>query len=102
MKNFSAEPVRRIDLIIEIGYEDDLKKAKNLLKKILESHPKVLKEPEPSVAELGNSSVNLAVRPWVKTEDYWTIRSELIETIKETFDRESISIPYPQMDVHAD
>ena len=104
IKNFSAEPVRRIDLVIGIGYEDDLKKAKNLLKKILESHPKVLKEPEPSVAvaELGDSSVNLAVRPWVKTEDYGTVRSELIETIKETFDREGISIPYPQMDIHAD
>ncbi len=104
IKNFSAEPIRRIDLVIGIGYDDDLKKAKKLLEEILKNHPKVLKEPAPSVAvvELADSSVNIAVRPWVKGEDYWSVRSELIETIKETFDREGISIPYPQMDVHAD
>ena len=104
IKNFSAEPIRRIDLVVGIGYEDNLKKAKELLEKILENHPKVLKEPAPSVTvvELADSSVNIAVRPWVKTEDYWTVRSQLIEEIKETFDKEGISIPYPQMDVHAD
>ncbi|ADU97184.1 mechanosensitive ion channel family protein [Thermovibrio ammonificans] len=104
IKNYSAEPIRRIDLVIGIGYDDDIKKAKEVLYEILNSDPRILKEPAPSVsvAELADSSINLNVRPWVKREDYWAVRSDLLERIKERFDAEGISIPYPQMDVHAD
>jgi small conductance mechanosensitive channel len=100
--NYSKEPVRRIDLVIGVGYEDDLKLVKSTLEEILNSHPKVLKDPAPAVAlaELADSSVNFNVRPWVKSEDYWGVRSELLETIKTTFDEKGINIPYPQMDVH--
>jgi small conductance mechanosensitive channel len=102
--NYSREKIRRIDLVIGVGYEDDLKLVKSTLEEILHSHPKVLKDPAPSVAlaELADSSVNFNVRPWVKTEDYWNVRSELLEQIKETFDKKGINIPYPQMDVHID
>jgi len=104
IKNYSAEPIRRIDLVVGISYDDDIKKAKEILLKILEEDERILKEPAPSVfvAELADSSINLAVRPWVKKEDYWPVRGDLLERIKERFDEEGISIPYPQMDVHAD
>jgi small conductance mechanosensitive channel len=102
--NYSREPIRRIDLVIGVGYEDDLKLVKSTLEEILNNHPKVLKDPAPAVAlaELADSSVNFNVRPWVKSEDYWGVRSELLETIKTTFDEKGINIPYPQMDVHVD
>jgi len=100
--NYSREAIRRIDLVIGVGYEDDLKLVKSTLEEILANHPKVLKDPAPVVAlsELADSSVNFNVRPWVKSEDYWRVRSELLETIKTTFDEKGINIPYPQMDVH--
>jgi len=102
--NYSKEKLRRIDLVIGVGYEDDLKLVKSTLQDILNNHPKVLKDPAPAVAlaELADSSVNFNVRPWVKSEDYWGVRSELLEIIKETFDEKGINIPYPQMDVHID
>jgi len=102
--NYSREAIRRIDLVIGVGYEDDLKFVKSTLEEILANHPKVLKDPAPAVAlaELADSSVNFNVRPWVKSEDYWGVRSELLETIKTTFDEKGINIPYPQMDVHVD
>ena len=102
--NYSKEPIRRIDLVIGVGYEDDLKLVKSTLEEILNKHEKVLKDPDASVAlaELANSSVNFNVRPWVKSEDYWSVRSELLENIKLTFDEQNISIPYPQMDIHMD
>jgi len=102
--NYSREAIRRIDLVIGVGYEDDLKLVKSTLEEILNNHPKVLKDPAPAVAlaELADSSVNFNVRPWVKSEDYWAVRSELLETIKTTFDEKGINIPYPQMDVHVD
>jgi len=102
--NYSREAIRRIDLVIGVGYEDDLKLVKSTLEEILANHPKVLKDPAPAVAlaELADSSVNFNVRPWVKSEDYWGVRSELLETIKTTFDEKGINIPYPQMDVHVD
>ncbi|GAB6074928.1 mechanosensitive ion channel family protein [Nautilia lithotrophica] len=102
--NYSREAIRRIDLVIGVGYEDDLKLVKSTLEEILNNHPKVLKDPAPAVAlaELADSSVNFNVRPWVKSEDYWSVRSELLETIKTTFDEKGINIPYPQMDVHVD
>ncbi|WP_457679749.1 mechanosensitive ion channel family protein [Thermovibrio sp.] len=104
IKNYSQEGKRRVDLTIGIGYEDDIKKAKEVLLNILSSDDRILKEPAPAVgvAELADSSVNLFIRAWVRKEDYWAVRSSLLEKIKETFDKEGISIPYPQLDVHAD
>ncbi len=100
--NYSARYTRRIDLVIGIGYEDDIKKAKKVLAEILDTEAGILKAPAYGLAlgELADCSVNFNVRPWVKSEDYWTIRSSLLEKIKITFDKEGISIPYPQQDVH--
>jgi len=102
--NYSKEPIRRIDLVIGVGYDDDLKLVKETLEEILNSDERILKDPAPSVAlaELADSSVNFNVRPWVKTEDYWSVRSDLLEKIKVTFDEKGINIPYPQLDVHLD
>lgn len=100
--NFSAREQRRIDLVIGIGYEDDIRAAKQILEEIMQAEERILKDPEPVilVSELGESSVDLAVRPWVSSADYWNVRSDLLETIKREFDAKGISIPYPQRDVH--
>ena len=100
--NYSAKATRRIDLTIGIGYDDDIKKAREVLQQILQQDSRILAEPEPviAVAELADSSVNFAVRPWVKSADYWAVHWDLLETIKLTFDQQGISIPYPQQDVH--
>lgn len=100
--NVTANPTRRVDLLIGIGYDDDIRKAKTVLEQVVASEEKVLKDPAPviAVSELADSSVNLVVRPWVKTEDYWDVHFSLMEKIKVTFDQEGISIPYPQQDVH--
>lgn len=100
--NYSIMDVRRIDLVIGIGYEDDLLKAKEVLKDILDKEPRVLDDPEPTVKvlELADSSVNFAVRPWVKRGDYWNARCDLTEAIKLRLDAEGISIPFPQRDVY--
>jgi small conductance mechanosensitive channel len=100
--NYSAKDTRRIDLVIGVSYEDDLKKVKEELWNILNSDNRILKDPPPTVAvsELADSSVNFAVRPWVKSSDYWSVYFDLLETIKTRFDEVGITIPYPQMDVH--
>ena len=100
--NYSAESKRRIDLVFGIGYNDDIKKAKNVLQQIVDSDARVLKDPAPVVAvsELADSSVNFVVRPWVKTADYWDVFFDITETVKESFDKEGISIPFPQQDVY--
>ena len=100
--NYSAKPIRRIDLVIGVGYDDDIKLVKETLEEILNSDERILKDPAAAVAlgELADSSVNFNVRPWVKTEDYWAVRSDLLEKIKITFDEKGINIPYPQMDIH--
>ncbi len=100
--NYSSKPIRRIDLVIGVGYEDDLKLVKSTLENIISSDERILKDPSPAVAlaELADSSVNFNVRPWVKSEDYWGVRSDLLEKIKLTFDEKGINIPYPQMDIH--
>lgn len=102
--NFSARDTRRIDMVFGIGYDDDMLKAKKIMEDILAKHELILDDPAPAVAvaELADSSVNFNVRPWVNSGDYWGVRSELIEQIKLTFDKEGISIPYPQMDIHSD
>ncbi len=100
--NYSAKDTRRIDLTIGIGYNDNIKLAKETLYEILSSDSRILKEPAPIVAvsELADSSVNFAVRPWVKSSDYWDVYFDLLEKIKLTFDEKGIGIPYPQMDIH--
>ncbi len=100
--NYSAKDTRRVDLVFGIGYDDDLKKARQLLENILSEDSRILKAPAPVVAvsELADSSVNFVVRPWVKSEDYWAVLWDLTEKVKLTFDAENISIPYPQQDVH--
>jgi small conductance mechanosensitive channel len=100
--NINANPTRRVDLTIGIGYDDDIRKAKQTLEKIISEDERILKEPAPTVAvsTLGESSVDLVVRPWVNTGDYWNVYFSLIEKIKLTFDEEKISFPYPQRDVH--
>jgi len=100
--NFSANETRRIDLLYGIGYDDDIKQAKAIIEHILKSDDRVLDEPAPTigVAELADSSINIAVRPWVKTEDYWATLFALNEIVKEKFDEAGISIPYPQTDIH--
>jgi len=100
--NTSALPTRRIDLVIGIGYDDNIGQARDLIMGILEADERVLKDPVPGVAvgELGDSSVNLNVRPWVNSGDYWPARADILEGIKIKLDEAGISIPYPQQDVH--
>ncbi|MCH2206049.1 MAG: mechanosensitive ion channel [Lentisphaerales bacterium] len=100
--NYSVKDERRIDLVIGCGYDDDLKAVKQTILDVINEHELVLKDPEPVVAvsELGDSSVNFVVRPWVKNADYWPVRFDLIENIKNAFDKNGFSIPYPQQDVH--
>lgn len=102
--NYSAKENRRVDMVFGIGYGDDIKKAKELIEKIIYEEPRILKDPEPLVAvgELADSSVNFEVRPWVKTSDYWGVKFDITEKIKLAFDENGISIPFPQMDVHVD
>lgn len=100
--NYSAMETRRVDLVFGIGYGDDLRKAKDVLSRLVTDDPRVLTEPAPQVvvAALADSSVNFHVRPWVKTADYWGVYFDLTEKVKLTFDAEGISIPFPQRDVH--
>lgn len=100
--NYSARNTRRIDMTFSIGYEDDIKLAKSLIEQCLKQDERILAEPAPviMVMELAASSIDLAVRPWVNSSDYWTVRSDLLEQIKTTFDANEISIPFPQQDVH--
>jgi small conductance mechanosensitive channel len=101
--NFTAEDIRRVDMEFGIGYGDDIKKAKKVLADLIAAESRVLHEPaEPFIAlkELGESSVNFVVRVWSKAEDYWGIYFDMQENVKLTFDKEGISIPFPQRDVH--
>lgn len=100
--NYSAKDTRRLDLIFGVGYGDDLKLAADILQKVCAEHPKVLAEPATGVfiSNLGNSSVDFAVRPWVKTEDYWGVRAEILRAAKLELEAAGCSIPYPQTDVH--
>jgi small conductance mechanosensitive channel len=102
IRNYSRQDNRRIDLLIGVSYSDDLKKTKQVIMEVLEADSRVLNDPAPrvAVAELGDSSVNFVVRPWVKSVDYWDTRFAVIEAIKERLDKEGISIPFPQRDIH--
>ena len=100
--NFSAVELRRVDLVFGIGYKDDAALAIQELQKIVDQHPKCLSEPAADIfeGELGESSVNIFCRPWVKPEDYWNVSWDLTGKVKESFDAAGISIPFPQRDVH--
>ena len=100
--NYSAKPIRRVDMTAGVSYSDDLDKVKTTLVEILANDKRVLQDPEPTVevCELADSSVNFVVRPWVKTDDYWDVFFATQKAIKQRFDAEGISIPFPQQDVH--
>ncbi|GAC20191.1 mechanosensitive ion channel family protein [Paraglaciecola arctica] len=100
--NYSAKETRRVDMVVGIGYDADLKKAKEILKEMVAADERILKDPAPTVAvaELADSSVNFVVRPWVASADYWAVKFDFNEAVKLRFDAEGISIPFPQMDVH--
>jgi len=102
IKNVTSQRTRRVDMTFGIGYADDVPKAEKVLMEIVESHEMVLKDPEPMVRlhELGDSSVNFVVRPWVKTDDYWPVYWDITRGVKLAFDAQGISIPFPQRDVH--
>lgn len=102
IKNYSTNDTRRNDLVIGVSYDDDLGTATATIKRALEQDARVLKDPAPTVAvsELGDSSVNIVVRPWCKKEDYWALRFDLTRKLKEDLEAAGCSIPFPQRDVH--
>jgi small conductance mechanosensitive channel len=100
--NYSVKPTRRIDMVVGIAYDADIRKAKQILQDIMDKDERVLADPAVTigVAELADSSVNFVVRPWVNAADYWPTKFDLLETIKYRFDEEGVGIPFPQVDVH--
>jgi small conductance mechanosensitive channel len=100
--NLSAHPTRRVDMTVGVGYGDDLNKAKQIMLDLLVNDERVLKDPAPQieVANLGDSSVDFIVRPWVNSADYWGVKFDFTKAVKERFDAEGICIPFPQRDVH--
>jgi small conductance mechanosensitive channel len=102
IKNLTNQTTRRVDMTFGISYGDDIEKAERVLREIVASNDRVLKDPEPLIHlhELGDSSVNFIVRPWVNTEDYWDTYWAITRAVKMRFDAEGISIPFPQRDVH--
>ncbi len=100
--NYSAKITRRVDMTFGIGYDDDIKRAKQILVDLLTADSRVLADPPALVAvsELADSSVNFVVRPWVKSEDYWPLLFDITEKVKLEFDKQGVSIPFPQTDVH--
>jgi len=100
--NYTANGTRRVDLVVGVSYEDDLKKAKQIIEKVLADDDRILAEPATTVAvsELGDSSVNFVVRPWVNSTDYWNVRFDITEKVKVALDNNGITIPYPQRDIH--
>jgi small conductance mechanosensitive channel len=95
--NYTTEGTRRVDLTFGVGYDSDIKKTKDVLLNVLTSHPKVLKDPNPTVnvSELADSSINFAARPWCNAEDYWDVYFDITENTKEALDAAGIEIPYP-------
>jgi len=100
--NFSAKDTRRVDMVVGIGYDDDIGKAKKVVRDLLAEDGRVLTDPPPTVGvvELADSTVNLAVYSWVKSADYLSVYSDTLESIKKRFDAEGISMPAPQREVH--
>lgn len=100
--NYSYATTRRANLVIGISYGSDIKKAKQIAMEVMENHPSVLNDPAPIVLvdSLADSSINLAIRPWANLEDFFTMRSDILEQIKLKFDENDIEIPFPQLDFH--
>lgn len=100
--NYSVEPQRRVDMVFGIGYNDDIQKAKDTLNQLIAADERILKDPAPflAVSELADSSVNFVMRVWVQAPNYWGVFFDMQEKVKLTFDKENISIPYPQQEVH--
>jgi len=100
--NYSNYPTRRVDMTTGVGYGDSLDLALKTTMDIVTAHPKVLKDPAPQVviAEMADSSVNLVIRPWSNTADYWDVFFDLQKSLKEGYDKAGLNIPYPQTDVH--
>lgn len=100
--NFSTKPTRRVDMVFGIGYNDDIDHAKKVLHQLVDADSRIMQDPAPFlvVSELAESSVNLALRVWCKSGDYWGIFFDMQENVKKTFDKEGISIPFPQRDIH--
>lgn len=102
LTNFSTQPTRRVDMTFGIAYTDNIDKAKKILKDLTEKDKRILNDPAPviAVSELADSSVNIVLRPWVNTSDYWAVYFDMHENVKKEFDKQGISIPFPQNDVH--
>lgn len=102
VKNYSAENLRRVDLNFTTAYDCDVKKVKSVIREVVEAHPLALKDPEPfvRVSEHSDSALTYTLRIWCKNEDYWDLHFDLMENVKEAFDKNNVTIPYPQMDVH--
>ncbi len=102
MINYSTEPIRRLDLEIGIDYGDDIDLAKDTLREIVDADDRILKKDEATIAvtELGDNAVIIACRVFVKSGDYWALKSAMLETIKKTFDKKGLNFPYPQTQVH--
>ncbi len=102
INNVTGQTMRRVDMVFGIGYEDDIEKARRIMEEILTSHELVLDDPEPVVRvhNLGDSSVDFVCRPWCKTDDYWDVYWDVTQAVKQRFDEEGVSIPFPQRDIH--
>jgi small conductance mechanosensitive channel len=100
--NYTAKPARRIDLVFGVSYSDNIDKVKEVISNVLSQDNRILEDPSPAIGllEMADSSVNFAVRPWVKPADYWGVYFDITENMKKRFDAEEISIPFPQRDVH--
>ena len=100
--NYTAKGTRRMDMVVGIGYDSDIDKAKQILEGLIAEDKRILEDPPPTVAvvELADSSVNLVFRPWVAASEYWDVWFDMTEKIKKRFDQEGINIPFPQRDVH--
>jgi len=100
--NYSANDTRRVDMVVGVSYDDDLDKVRETIEALIAADDRILDEPAPKIAvsELADSSVNFVVRPWVNSADYWGVMFDLTEAIKKRFDKEGISFPFPQQDVH--
>ncbi|MDH3334386.1 MAG: mechanosensitive ion channel [Gammaproteobacteria bacterium] len=100
--NYSANDTRRVDMVVGVSYDDDLDKVRDTIKELIAAEDRILDEPACTIAvsALADSSVNFVVRPWVKTPDYWGVMFDLTEAIKKRFDKDGITFPFPQQDVH--
>ena len=102
MTNYSAEPTRRVDIVFGVGYDADLRAAKEIITNLIQNNDKVLSDPEPVIviSALGDNAVDITTRSWVESADYWDVYFELMEGGKLALDDAGINIPYPQRDVH--